>query len=98
MSTINFLLQATRILHVGNYEEDELRMIYDFTIELDNVILIEYLNTSSILSYANDLELYIEILEVLIGIFEEREEYEKCNVLKIKKEESIELIKINKMY
>ena len=98
MSTINFLLQATRILHVGNYEEDELRMIYDFTIELDNVILIEYLNTSSVLSYANDLELYIEILEVLIGIFEEREEYEKCNVLKIKKEESIELIKINKMY
>ena len=98
MSTINFLLQATRILHVGNYEEDELRMIYDFTIELDNVILIEYLNTSSILSYANDLELYIEILEVLIGIFEEREEYEKCNVLKIKKEDSIELIKLNKIY
>lgn len=98
MSTINFLLQATRVLHVGNYEEDELRMIYDFTIELDNVILIEYLNTNSILSYSNDLELYIEILEVLIDIFEEREEYEKCNVLKIKKEESIELIKINKIY
>lgn len=98
MSTINFLLQATRILHVGNYDEDELRMVYDYIIELDNVILIEYLNTSSILSYSNDLELYIEILEVLTSIFEEREEYEKCNVLKIKKEQSIELIKLNKLY
>jgi hypothetical protein len=98
MSTINFLLQATRILHVGNYDEDELRMVYDYIVELDNVILINYLNTSSVLSYSNDLELYIEILEVLIEIFVEREEYEKCNVLKIKKDQSIELIKLKKIY
>ena len=28
--TINFLLQATRVLHVGNYDEDELSMITNF--------------------------------------------------------------------
>jgi hypothetical protein len=93
MSTITFLLQATRILHVGNYDEDELRMIYDFTTQLDNVVLNEYLNNTTILSYNNDLELYIEILQSLIDIFEEREEYEKCNLLKIKIDESIKLIK-----
>ena len=93
MSTITFLLQATRILHVGNYDEDELRMIYDFTTQLDNVVLNEYLNNTTILSYNNDLELYVEILQSLINIFEEREEYEKCNLLKIKIEESIKLIK-----
>jgi hypothetical protein len=93
MSTITFLLQATRILHVGNYDEDELRMIYDFTTQLDNVVLNEYLNNTTILSYNNDLELYVEILQSLINIFEEREEYEKCNLLKIKIDESIKLIK-----
>ena len=28
--SVSFLLQATRILHVGNYDDDEVRMIYDF--------------------------------------------------------------------
>lgn len=92
MSTITFLLQSTRILHVGNYEEDELQMIYDYTLDLDNVALNEYLNSSTILSYNNDLELYIEIIDVLIGIYVEREEYEKCFSLKNKKEEAIKLI------
>lgn len=92
MSTITFLLQSTRILHVGNYDEDELQMIYDYTLDLDNVVLNEYLNSSVILSYNNDLELYIEIIDVLIGIYAEREEYEKCFALKNKKEESVKLI------
>jgi hypothetical protein len=40
--SFNFLLQATRILHVGNYDEDELIMIYNYLIALDNEILNEY--------------------------------------------------------
>lgn len=92
MSTLNFLLQATRVLHVGNYDEDELKMIYDFMVTIDNDILNDYLNKCTILSYNNDLELFIEIVDVLIGILVEREEYEKCFTLKSKKEEAINLI------
>ena len=91
----NFLLQATRVLHVGNYDEGELTMIYDFITSLDNDILNDYNNTCTILSYDNDLQLYIEILDSLISIFEEREEYEMCVILKNKKEESIK-VKENK--
>ncbi len=98
MSTFNFLLQATRVLHVGNYDEDELRMIFDFMVAVDNEILNDYLNRNTILSYNNDLELYIEIIEVLILIYEEREEYEKCLLLKNKKDQSIKLIKLAKIY
>lgn len=87
--TINFLLQATRVLHVGNYDEDELSMITNFMVAVDNDILNDYNNTCTIISYDNDLQLYIEILDELINIFEEREEYEKCEILKIKKEESL---------
>jgi hypothetical protein len=35
--------------------------------------------------------LYIEILDTAIQIFEEREEYEQCQLLKNKKEESINI-------
>ena len=48
--TTNFLLQATRVLHVGNYDEK---------------------------------------VDALISIYEEREEYEKCELLKYKKEDSV---------
>ena len=89
MTTFNFLLQATRFLQIGNYDEDELRMVYDFITSLDYEILNEYLSGCTVLSYNNDLELYIEIIDSLILIFEEREEYEKCELLKYKKDDSI---------
>ena len=95
--TFNFLIQATRVLDKGNFDEDELRMIYDFTRKLDNDTLIGYFNNCTILSYRNDLELYIEILDTLIDIFEESEEYEKCEILKKKKDQSLDLISVFKM-
>jgi hypothetical protein len=90
--TINFLLQATRVLHVGNYDEDELSMITNFMVAVDNDILNGYYSTCTLLTYYNDLELYIEIVESLIYIYEENEEYEKCIILKNKKEESIKIM------
>jgi hypothetical protein len=86
---MNFLLQATRVLHVGNYDEEELKMVYEFIVNLDNEILNDYNNTCTIVSYDNDLQLYVEIIDSLILIFEEREEYEKCELLKYKKDDSI---------
>ena len=64
-------------------------MIFNFMAAIDNEILNDYNNTCTIISYDNDLQLYIEILDELIHIFEEREEYEKCEILKNKKEESL---------
>ena len=90
--SINFLLQATRVLHVDNYDDDELTMIYNFMINLDNEILSDYNSTCSILTYDTDLVLYVEIIDSLIDIFEEREEYEKCELLLFKKEESLEIM------
>ena len=90
--SLNFLLQATRVLHVGNYDEDELEMIYNFFISVDNEILNDYYNRCTILSYNNDLELYVEITDSLIEIFEEIEEYEKCILLKYQKEESLKIM------
>lgn len=89
---VNFLMQATRVLHVGNYDEDELEMVYEFVSSIDNEILNDYNNTCTIISYDNDLQLYIEIVDTLIKIYEEKEEYEKCEILKFKKDDSITIM------
>ena len=95
--SINILLQATRVLSFGNYDDVELSMTYNYLTALDNEILNDYFNTCTILAYNNDLELYIEIVETLIIVFEEKEEYEKCAKLIRKKEESINIINTNKI-
>lgn len=89
--SISFLLQATRVLHVGNYDDDEVQMIYDYIRSIDNQIIFHYYSNKTILSYENDLELLIEIIDKMIHILEETEEYEKCLVLKNKKEDCIKI-------
>ena len=93
--SVNFLLQATRVLSFNNYDEDELKMVYDFIISIDNEILNDYNMSCNILIYNNDLELYIEIVDALINIFEDREEYEKCQSLIDKRIESIIILDKN---
>ena len=41
-------------------------------------------------------ELYVEIIDAMLLILEGKEEYEKCQVLKNKKEECIKIIKQKK--
>lgn len=89
---LNFLLQSTRILHVGNYDEDELNMIYNFISTIDKSILFSYYESKTILSYSSDLELYVEIVDSLINIYVERELYEKCQILINKKAEAIKIL------
>lgn len=89
---LTFLLQCTRVLNESNYDDDELIMIFNFMTAIDNEILNDYNNTCTILSYDNDLQLYVEILDALLVIFEEREEYEKCEILKFKKDDSIAIM------
>jgi hypothetical protein len=92
--SINFLLQAVRIIHIGNYDDSELKMIYDYLRNLDNIILNEYFNAHSVLQYNNDLEFCIEVIDKMIKIFEGKEEYEKCQILLNKKEESLDITNI----
>jgi hypothetical protein len=93
--SINFLLQSLRIIHIGNYDDTEIRMIYDYLRNLDNVILNDYFNSHQVLQYENDLDFCVEIINKMIIIFEAKEEYEKCQVLLNKKEEALNIININ---
>lgn len=90
--TINFLMQSTKVLWGGLYDEEDLRLIYGYVIHIDDDILNDYYNTCTIFKYDNDLELFLEIIYALIDIFEEREEYEKCEILKKIKDKSTNII------
>lgn len=90
--SFKFLIQATRVLHINNYDDKELKMIYDYASSLDNDILNSYFDECSILGYESDLELYLDIVQALIKIYEEMEEYEKCHVLKLKQNECYKII------
>jgi hypothetical protein len=89
--TVNFLLQATRVLQHGNYDDDELAMVTNFMVAIDDEILSDYSCTSTILTYDTDLELYIEIINELINVYEDREEYEICCLLKERKDSAIKI-------
>lgn len=93
--SINFLLQAIKIIHIGNYTDNELQMIYDYLRNLDNVVLNDYFRTYSVLQYNNDLEFCIEVIDKMIKVLEVKEEYEKCQILLDKKEESLDIINLN---
>jgi hypothetical protein len=91
--SINFLLQAIKIIHIGNYNDTDIRMIYDYLRNLDNVVLNDYFSSYSVLQYNNDLEFCIEVIDKMIKVLEDKEEYEKCQVLLNKKEESLDIMK-----
>ena len=54
-------------------------------------MIYEYYSTCTILSYENDLELFVEILDAMLKIMEENEEYEKCQVLQNKKQKCLDM-------
>lgn len=89
----NFLIQATRVLDINSHDDDALNSIYKFLLSLDNDTLIRYNNSQTLVTYSNDLELYLEILNSLIRIYEYNEEYEKCNELLKQKQLTINLLK-----
>jgi len=91
--SINFILQSIRLLHIGEYTNGDIETIYNFVINLDNKDLISYFTTNNVLSYNNDLELYIEILDSLIKIFESDEKYEECSDLMSQKHKALLIIK-----
>lgn len=86
------MLKATRILQVDNYHDNDLEMIYNYVISIDYETLIDYNNNRTILIYDNDLEFYIEIIDVLTQALIDIEDYEKCQVLKYKKEECLTIM------
>jgi hypothetical protein len=92
--SFKFLLQVIKILTDGNFVDRDLFEIYEFLLTIDNNELIQFSSSNNVMSYSNDLMLFIDILNKMIKLFEDREEYERCAVLKIRIDESNKILKI----
>lgn len=91
-----FLLQTAKLVRSGNYNDNDIDFMNELVLSIDNNLLIDYNNTTTIKSLGNDLDFYNKIIKFLITYFEDTEEYEKCYFLKKKLDESID-IKSNKL-
>lgn len=96
VTSFKFLIQASRILTDRTYVDQDLDLIYEFLITIDNAELNEYFNTTTIFSYKNDLDLYVESVNKTLVLFEDKEQYERCYELKKKLDESEKIINNNK--
>jgi hypothetical protein len=86
-----FLLQTAKLIKSGNYDDDDIDFINELVLSIDNDLLIDYNNTTTIKSLGNDLDFYNKVIKFLISYFEDNEEYEKCYFLKKKLDESIDI-------
>lgn len=91
--SFSLLLQSIKVLDVNNHTEEDLEMVYQILSSIDNKTLIHYHNNNSIFIYDNDLDLFIEIIKIVIKIFEDKEEFERCHDLKTKYDMALNIIK-----
>ena len=88
----NFLYRALKTIREGNYNDNEIRMYFDYIKTFDDKKMNIFLDSYSSSEYNNDLEIYIELIDNLNEICEANEDYEKCVILQNKKKESLDII------
>lgn len=92
-SATNFLMQAIKILNNERINEQELDMVYEFLITISGEELKNFNDTTTTVTFSNDLKMYVSTISRLIKIFEEKEKYEECSELKKKYDESMLILK-----
>lgn len=86
-----FLLQSTKLIKSGDYNQDDIDFINELVLSIDNDLLIDYNSNITISSLGNDLDFYIKVVNFLIKYFEDEENYESCFFLKKKLDESLDI-------
>lgn len=91
--SFDYLMQAVKTLYESNHDEKDLNITYEYVLLVEDETLKMYKERNSILSFDNDLELFMELTKKLISVYENMEEYEKCLKLNNKLKHCSELIK-----
>lgn len=91
--SFDYLMQAVKTLYESTHNENDLNITYEYVLLAEDETLKMYKERNSILSFDNDLELFMELTKKLISIYEGMEEYEKCSRLNNKLKHCAELIK-----
>jgi hypothetical protein len=79
-----FFLHAIKAIHTNDSEFDMLDIAYKFINNVDTETLFEFKKHQSLMTYENDLVLFIEMIKYVNHLYEQKEEYEICSELIIK--------------
>jgi hypothetical protein len=92
--TFTYLLQSARLITSNRHTKDNVDFINDLLLSLDNETIIRYFNTKTVNTIGCDYNLFVKLCKFIIHYYENNEEYEKCNKLKNKMNESEDIIKL----
>jgi hypothetical protein len=91
--TFKYLLQSARLISAKRASDEDIEFVNDLILSLENDEIISYYNTTTITSIGSDFNLYVKLIRYLIKHYEETEEYEKCEKLQEKLNNSNEITK-----
>ena len=92
--TFTYLLRTARLITSNKHTKDDVDFINDLLLSLDNETLIRYFNTKTVDTIGCDYNLFVKLCKYVIYYYENNEEYEKCDKLKNKMNESEDIIKL----
>jgi hypothetical protein len=92
--TFTYLLQSARLITSNRHTKDNVDFINDLLLSLDNETIIRYFNTKTVNTIGCDYNLFVKLCKFIIHYYENNEEYEKCDKLKNKMNESEDIIKL----
>lgn len=78
---INFLLESVKIMNKKTQTDDEANTVFVYIISTELEELKEYKRKNTIISFENDLELFINVIDKLLLYYEVSEEFERCDCL-----------------
>jgi hypothetical protein len=81
----DYLLQAVKVLHTGNNNSYELNTVYEWILVVDDETILHYKKINTVVSFDSDFDLFVDLIDYLIGIYEKIEDYERCEKLLNKK-------------
>ena len=79
-----YFLQFRKLVESNNHSVDDVDFMLGNILEMDEMGFAEASNRTSVDSIGNDLIFYMKNIMFMIRFYEDREEYEQCQLLKEK--------------
>ena len=93
--TFSYLLQSARLIKSNKHSKEDVDFLFDLILSVDNETIIRYNTTYTVATIGCDYNLLVKLSLFLIRYYEENEEYEKCDKLKNRIDETEKIIKQN---